>query len=162
MGPPGGHHTEGHFGPALLGLFSSTLTLLASIPRRGNRPEGQDRLLRLLGPRRPHFFRGGVWRLPPHLLPLCLVGALALLTAQGGGDLGLDDPGVNCTPLFMAFRGASSTEAALCFRLERRKRESEEREKQKIKRKTKMLKHTLLVGQPSSGSLELPGASRST
>ena len=31
--------------------------------------------------------------------------------------MGLADQGVDCTPLFMAFRGASATEAALCFRL---------------------------------------------
>jgi hypothetical protein len=45
---------------------------------------------------------------------------LLLFTAQGGSDLGLADPGVDCAPLFMAFRGASSTEAALCFWLMRR------------------------------------------
>ena len=49
-----------------------------------------------------------------------VVGELPLFAAQGGGDLGLADPGVDCAPLFMAFRGASSTEAALCFRLKRR------------------------------------------
>jgi len=34
---------------------------------------------------------------------------------KGGGDLGLADPGVDYTPLFTAFRGASPTEATLCF-----------------------------------------------
>ena len=60
MGPLGGHHAECHFGPAPLGLFRLTLTLLASIPRRGNSPEGQDRPLWLLGPRRPHLLHWGM------------------------------------------------------------------------------------------------------
>jgi len=34
--------------------------------------------------------------------------------------LGLADPGVDLAPLFTAFRGASSTGAALCFRLKKR------------------------------------------
>jgi len=29
--------------------------------------------------------------------------------------LGLADPGVDCGPLFTAFKGASPTEAKLCF-----------------------------------------------
>ena len=33
--------------------------------------------------------------------------------------MGLADPGVDCAPLFMAFRGASATGAAFCFRLKR-------------------------------------------
>jgi hypothetical protein len=57
------------------------------------------------------------------------MGALALFAAQGGDDLGFADPGVDCAPLFIAFRGASPTEATLYFRLKGRQRELEEREK---------------------------------
>ena len=71
------------------------MALLASIPRRGNSSEGQDRLLWLLGPQRPHLLRRGTWRLPPHLLPPFLVVELAPFAAQGGGDLGLEDLGVD-------------------------------------------------------------------
>jgi hypothetical protein len=81
MGPLGRHHAERHLGPALLGLFRMTMALLASIPRRGNSPEDQDRPLRLLGPWRPHLLRWGIWRLPPHLLPPFFVGELALFAA---------------------------------------------------------------------------------
>jgi len=44
---------------------------------------------------------------------------LPLFAAQGGGDFGLADPGVDCAPLFTAFKGASPTEATLYFRLMR-------------------------------------------
>jgi len=38
---------------------------------------------------------------------------------QGGGDLGLADLGIDCAPLFMAFRGARATGTAFCFRLKK-------------------------------------------
>jgi len=83
------------------------------------------------------------------------MGELPLLAVQGGGDLGLDDPGVECAPLFTAFMGASATGAAFCFRL-RGRRKSEERKKQKINGKTRKPTHTSLGELPSFGSSELP------
>ena len=59
------------------------MALLASIPQRGNSPEGQDRPLWLLGPRRPHLLRRGIWRRPPHILPPFFVVGLALFAPQG-------------------------------------------------------------------------------
>jgi len=102
---PEGRHIRRHDGPALLGLHGPSHAPQFGTPRRRNSPEDQDRLLRPLRPRRPR------------LLPLSFLGELPLFVAQGGGDLGLADPGVDCAPLFTAFSGASATEAALCFRL---------------------------------------------
>ena len=48
--------------------------------------------------------------------------------------MGLADPGVDCAPLFTAFRGASATGNAFCFRLKkttrvRRKRKTKNQQK---------------------------------
>ena len=74
---------------------------------RGPNSASQTGILRPLGP----------WR--PRLLPLSFLTAPYLLAAQGGGDMGLADPGVDCAPLFTTFRGASATGAAFCFWLKR-------------------------------------------
>ena len=71
--------------------------------------------------------------------------------------MGLADPGVDCAPLFTAFRGASATDAAFCFRLKKQYK-SEEREKQKkINERNRNPVRTSLGGQPSYGSSELLG-----
>ena len=57
--------------------------------------------------------------------------------------MGLADPGVDCAPLFTAFRGASATGAAFCFRL-KEQHKSEEREKQKNQQKDQK-SHTYLA-----------------
>ena len=141
---PEGRHVRRHDGPALLDQRGTNRVSQIGILRRRRSPGGKGHLLRPLGPRRPH------------LLPLSFPTGLHLFAAQGGGDLGLADPGVDCAPLFTAFRGASATGAAFCFRL-KKQHKSEEREKQKINGRIRNPIRTSLGGQPSSGSLELLG-----
>jgi len=115
VGPHRGHHAKCRLGSALQYLMIMAPWLAS--PEGGIAPRARTVSCGSWGLSVPASFIGGSDIFRPVPCSPSSWGSSPSSRLRGGGDLGLADPGVDCAPLFTAFWGASSTEAALCFQL---------------------------------------------